>query len=261
MKLQPKQWAVVTGASGGLGEAFARQLAARGLNLVLVARSADRLAALADELSAAHGVTAEARPADLSDPAAVSALIADLFGRADRPAVDLLVNNAGLGYVSPLAEQTGRQVHEMVSVNVDALVRLTHAAVVAMTRRRAGAVLNIGSMAGFQPIPRMAVYAAAKAFVMAFGEAVAHECRGTGVGVTTFCPGATATGFEARSGAPARWFKGAKPAEAVVAKAIRAVEAGRVLKTAYLGETLMSQTVRFLPRRAVVAATAIVTGA
>lgn len=261
MTLQPKQWAVVTGASGGLGEQFARQLAARGLNLTLVARSAGKLAGLAAELSAAHGVSVDVRPADLSDPAAVSALAADLFGRAGRPPVDLLVNNAGLGYVSPLVDQTDRQVHEMLSVNVDAVVRLTHAAVVAMTPRRAGAVLNIGSMAGFQPIPRMAVYAAAKAFVMGFGEAVSHECRGTGVRVTTFCPGVTRTGFEARSGSPARWFKRAKPADAVVAKAIRAVEAGRVLKTAYLGETLLSQTVRFMPRRLVVAVTAAMTRA
>ncbi len=250
MKLQPKQLAVVTGASGGLGEQFARQLAARGLDLVLVARSADKLAALAAELSAAHGVAVAARPADLSDAAATSALAGELFGRAARP-VNLLVNNAGLGHVGPLAEETERQVHEMVSVNVDALVKLTRAAVVAMRPRRAGAVLNVGSMAGFQPIPTMAVYAATKAFVIAFGDAVDYECRPGGVRVTTFCPGPTATGFAGVAGASDRMFRGAPSAAAVAAKALRAVEAGRTLQTASVGETLLAQSVRFMPRRVV----------
>ena len=250
MKLQSKQLAVVTGASGGLGEQFARQLAARGLELVLVARSADKLAALAGELSAAHGVTVDVRPADLSDAAATSAVAGELFGPAARP-VDLLVNNAGLGHVSPLADETERQVHEMGSVNVEPLGKLTRGAVVAMTPRRAGAVLNIGSMAGFQPVPTMAVYAATKAFVMAFGEAVDYECRPAGVRVTTFCPGPTATGFAGVAGSSERMFRGAPPAAAVAAKALRAVEAGRVLQAASVGEALLAQSVRFMPRRVV----------
>ncbi len=250
MKLQPKQLAVVTGASGGLGEQFARQLAAKGVDLVLVARSAAKLTALAGELSAAHGVTAQARPADLSDTAAVAALAGELFGPTARP-VDLLVNNAGLGYHSPLAEQTDAQVAEMVAVNVDALVRLTRAAAAGMVARGSGAVLNIGSMAGFQPCPGLAVYAATKAFVMAFGEAVDYECRPRGVRVTTFCPGPTATGFAGVAGSPPKMFKGAPSAAVVAAKGLAAVEAGRTLRTAFLGDRLMAESIRFMPRRVV----------
>ena len=252
MKFEPKQLAVVTGASGGLGEQFARQLAARGVDLVLVARSAGKLAALAAELSAAHGVKADVRPADLSDPAAVTTLAAELFGPGGRP-VDLLVNNAGLGYHSPLADETDAQVAEMVAVNIDALVRLTRAAVPGMIARGRGAVLNLGSMAGFQPCPGLAVYAATKAFVMSFGEAVDHECKPRGVRVTTFCPGPTATGFAGVSGSPERMFRGAPSAAAVAAKGLAAVEAGRRLRTASAADAVMARVVRLMPRRAVTA--------
>ena len=258
MKLQPKQSAVVTGASGGLGEQFARQLAARGLDLTLVARSADKLAALAKELRAAHGVAVDVRPADLTDPAATAAVADELLRRPARP-VDLLVNNAGLGFWAPLAEQTDEQVDQMLSVNVVALVRLTHAALPAMIARRAGTVLNIGSVAGFQPIPQFAVYAATKAFVLNFGEAVAHECRKQGVQVTTFLPGATATGFKSVSGMSDRFFRKAPSADSVAAKALWAVEAGRTVKCANFGDAVMSQGLRLMPRRAIVSVAALVT--
>ena len=210
MKLIRGQLAVITGASGGLGEQFARQLAGRGLDLILIARSVDKLEALAAELRAPHKVGIDVLAADLNDPGDVKRLIEAAFGTAARP-VDLLVNNAGLGHVAEVVDETDEQVERMVNVNVTALVRLTRAAVAAMARRGQGTVLNIASTAAFQPVPKMAVYAATKAFLLSFGQAVDSECRSRGVQVTTFCPGPTATGFEAVSGASARMFRNAPP--------------------------------------------------
>jgi short-subunit dehydrogenase len=163
MRLQPKQTAIVTGASGGLGEAFARELARRGLDLVLVARSGEKLERLAAELRAGHGVRVEVRCVDLSDAAAVTALIAEWFGAGSRP-VDLLVNNAGLGLLSEFVGQSDEQIERMLKVNVEAVVKLTRAALPGMLARRAGAVLNVASTAAFQPVPLFAVSAAANCF-------------------------------------------------------------------------------------------------
>lgn len=253
MKLERGQVALVTGASGGLGEQFARQLARRGLDLVLVARSAEALERLAAALRAEHGVAVAVRPADLNDSLAVASLANELFGLAARP-LDVVVNNAGLGHVAPLASQTDEQVERMVGVNVAALVRLTRAAVADMTGRGRGSVLNVASTAAFQPVPGMAVYAATKAFVLSFGQAVDAECRSRGVRVTTFCPGPTATGFASVAGAPARMFRNAPPADAVAAVGLRALEAGRRLAFADRRQGLMANATRLLPRDWVIAA-------
>lgn len=254
MILKRGQLAIVTGASGGLGEQFARQLAVRGLDLTLVARSVDKLEVLAAELRAAHKVDVRVMPADLNDPGDVARLLADLFGSATGRPVDLLINNAGLGYVSDVADQTDEQVERVVNVNVTALVRLTRAAVAEMVRRGSGTVMNVASTAAFQPVPRMAVYAATKAFLLSFGQAVDSECRSRGAQVTTFCPGATATNFQVASGAPARWFEKAPAADVIAAKGLRGIEAGRRIDIANVGEAIMANATRFLPRRLVVAA-------
>ena len=190
--------ALVTGASAGIGRAFAVALAARGHDLVLVARDGARLEELGTELSAAHGVAVDVLAADLLSDAGVTA-VAERLADVEHP-VDLLVNNAGFGTYGRFAElDVAREVDE-VERNVVALLRLTHAALGAMEVRRAGAILNVASLAAYQPNPISATYGATKAFVHSFTHAVREEARGTGVTVMLVCPGYTHTEFHDRAG-------------------------------------------------------------
>lgn len=186
--------ALITGASSGIGEAIARQLAARGANLILVARSEGKLRALAEELRVQYGVEAGVIAADLSRPDAGKALQAEVEERG--LAVDLLVNNAGFGGFSEFARQDQDEIGEMIAVNVTALTDLTRRFLPAMLERGRGRVLNVASTAGFIPGPLMAVYYATKAYVLSFSEAVNEELRGTGLSVTALCPGPVDTGFQ-----------------------------------------------------------------
>lgn len=181
---------LVTGASSGIGAAFARALAARGSDLVLVARRADRLRELARELEPAHGIRAEVVVADLTEPGAGRALRARLEGP-----VDTLVNNAGFGAHGPLAEADAGLIERMIAVDVAAVVDLTRAFLPEMLAARHGAVLNIASTAGVQPVPLMAVYGASKAFVLSFSQAVWQEAKPHGVKVLALAPGFTRTEF------------------------------------------------------------------
>lgn len=242
---------VITGASSGIGLELARLAAAAGRDLVLIARSADKLEALAGELSAAHGVVARALPADLTDAAAPATIEAALA--ADGVTVDELVNNAGFGsngrfHALPLDGELGQ-----IDVNVRALVELTHRFVGPMVARGRGRVLNIASTAGFQPGPGMATYYATKAFVVSFSEAVNHELRGTGVTVTAHCPGPVHTGFGARAGNDrSMLFKGAvAEAEPVARHAWAAMQAGRGLAIHGWLNWLMAFSNRFSPRAVV----------
>jgi hypothetical protein len=195
MALPPPQkgaTALITGASSGIGEEFARQLAARGHGVVLVARREERLRALADDLERLHGIRAEAIACDLADPEAVQALPGRVTERGLD--VEVLVNNAGFTTVGDVHENPDRQL-DMIRVNCEALVALTTAYLPAMVERGRGAVIQVASVAGFQPIPVQAVYAATKAFVRSFSEAVSAELRGTGVTMTALCPGPVATEF------------------------------------------------------------------
>ena len=189
--------ALVTGASGGIGEELARLLAAGGHDLVLVARSADRLGALASELSRAHRIAAAVIPQDLSDPDAAERLDAAL--RTRDIAIDILVNNAGFATYGPFVDTPEADEARLLQVNVVALTMLTKKLLPAMVRRRRGRVLNVASTAAFQPGPWMAVYYASKAFVLSFSEALTSETEGTGVTVTCLCPGPTETGFQDRA--------------------------------------------------------------
>lgn len=189
--------ALVTGASSGIGMAFARQLAAEGTDLVVVARDLHRLEALAIELRAHHGVDVEVMAADLSAPVSRAA-IEKRLAEESRP-IELLINNAGFGTSGPFAElPIGREEQE-VQVNVLAVMRLTSAALEPMIARGAGAVLNVASIAGLYPAPNSATYCATKAFVNSFGDSLYEELRGTGVSITTSLPGFTRTEFQARS--------------------------------------------------------------
>jgi uncharacterized protein len=191
--------ALVTGGTSGLGAEFARQLAAEGSNLVLVARDVERLDANAAELRSTYGVEVEVLAADLSTPEGVSVVEARLLDGA-RP-IDLLVNNAGFGKKGGFLEVSRDTWESMIDVNVTAVVRLAHAALTGMTERKHGGVLNVSSVAGFTPAMRpSSTYAATKAFVTAFTEGVAHSFERSGVHITAVCPGFVRTEFHERAG-------------------------------------------------------------
>ncbi|MBV8929154.1 MAG: SDR family oxidoreductase [Mycobacteriaceae bacterium] len=180
---------VITGASSGIGTELARGFASRGYPLVVVARREERLVGLADELREQHAVRVDVLPLDLADDAAR----AQLCGRVSRDPVAGLCNSAGFGTSGRFHDLPIEREREEVTVNVLALMELTHAALPGMIDRGAGAVLNVASIAGFQPLPTMAVYSGTKAFVQTFSEAVHEELHGTGVSCTSLCPGPVPT--------------------------------------------------------------------
>jgi uncharacterized protein len=190
--------ALVTGASSGIGEAIARELASRGYALTLVARREDRLKALAEELSEEHGVEAETARADLGAPGQRDRL-ATALAKTGRP-VDVLVNNAGFGAHGEFTRVDRERLTEMVRVNCEAVVDLTGYFLPGMVERGSGAVINIASVASFQPLPGSATYAASKAFVLSFSEAIRTEVRDKGVVVTAVCPGPVRTEFPEAAG-------------------------------------------------------------
>ena len=188
----PSSTAVITGASSGIGEEFARQLASKGYGVFLVARREDRLRELAEEVARDYGVRAEYLACDLAD-AAERQHLRDEVAQRDLD-VGILVNNAGFTTVGDVHENPGRQMG-MIQVNIEALVDLTTMWLPGMVERGSGAVIQVASVAGFQPIPVQSVYAATKAFVLHFSEATAAELKGTGVTMTALCPGPVQTEF------------------------------------------------------------------
>jgi short-subunit dehydrogenase len=248
--------ALVTGASSGLGLELARLFARDGHDLVVVARRRDHLEALATRLAAEHGVAARVIAEDLADPIAPRRIFEELQER--RIEVEYLVNNAGFGTHGPFAmADLGRQL-AMVQVNTTALTHLTHLFLPPMIARRSGRLLNLGSTAGFQPGPGMAVYYATKAFVNSFTEALGHELRGTGVTATVACPGATATEFPKVAGTQqSRLFHlGAMAAGDVAAHAYRAMMAGKAMSLPGWRAKLGLHMLRFGSRRMVRGVTA-----
>lgn len=191
--------ALVTGASRGIGEGFARRLAADGCDLVLVARSADDLHALATELEAANAITADVLVADLADPAGLTA-VATLLADLDAP-IDLLINNAGLGTAGRFVDTDLEHEQALVDVNVTATMRLTHVAARTMDGRGRGAIVNVSSITSFQPGPHAAVYAAGKTLIRHLTEALHEELRRSPVRVQALCPGFTRTAMVAGTGA------------------------------------------------------------
>ena len=242
--------ALVTGASSGIGETFARRLAKRGDDLVLVARREDRLQALADELGAS-GTDVEVLPADLTTDDGLAA-VEHRLSSSTAP-VDLLVNNAGFGTSGPFAEMALERELEMIELNVVALVRLTRAAVDAMAERGAGAIVNVSSLASFQALPRTAIYAATKAFVTSFTEALADEARGSGVRLQALCPGMTRTEFHAVGSWDVDWLPGIawQSSEAVVDASLAALGSGRVVVIPGVVNKLAARASWLLPRRVV----------
>jgi uncharacterized protein len=229
----PTGTCLVTGASSGIGVALAEQLAGRGYNLVIVARRADRLDDLAERLRSAHRVLVEAAPCDLSDAAQREKLLASVAASGRR--VDILINNAGYGMSGRWLDLDPDVEREMIGVVVSAPLHLCRALIPDMVRRGSGAVLNMGSIASFQPMPQMAAYGAAKAFSLSLTNALHVELAGTGVTVTACCPGpvrteftAVAGGEEVAAGIPGfAW----KEPEDVAAAALRGLARGRRLVT------------------------------
>jgi short-subunit dehydrogenase len=248
------RWALVTGASSGLGEEFARQLAARGCHLILTARRGDRLAALAMALSAAHGVRAEVVALDLGAVGGAARLLEET-ARLGHP-VELLVSNAGFGYSGRILESDPAQLADMVRLNCEAVVALTAALLPAMVARGAGGIVHVSSLAAFQPTPFMADYGATKAFVSSFSEAVSEEVRGSGVRVMALCPGPVPTGFQAAAGAqiaPSQ-RRAVMSAQEMVRRALADFAAGRAVSVPGTVNRLMLLASRAMPRRLLVRA-------
>jgi len=234
---------LITGASAGLGADFARQCAARGETLVLVARRRDKLEALANELGKARAVTL-----DLGLPGATAALMADLAAHGEQ--VGTLINNAGFGLWGKFAALDGPRQRAMIDLNCGTLVELTHAVLPGMIERGEGAILNVASTAAFQPGPGMAVYFATKAFVLSFSEALHEEVGKAGVRVTALCPGPTKTEFGEVAG-----FKGngafdkiSARSEDVVAMGLKTLDKGRAVAIPGITNKAGAQAHRLLPR-------------
>lgn len=225
-----RRWerALITGASAGIGEAFARRLVTEGTDLVVVARRTERLEALATELSVvAEAVKVEVLTADLADRNDLSRVVARLEAWSEP--IDLLINNAGFGTVGDFVDQDPDTETAMIDVNVRAVHRLAHAAGTAMADRGGGGILNVSSTAGFAPSPKSATYGATKAFVTSFSEALAVELGPQGVVVSCLCPGLTRTEFQEkadyRPGALPKFFW--QTADEVAASGLDAIAAKR----------------------------------
>jgi uncharacterized protein len=248
-----KGTALITGASRGIGLELARLFARDGYDLVLVARSVDRLDRLGAELSARHGIRSRTVGADLASRDAPGAIAETLKQAAVQ--VDVLVNNAGYGTYGPFANSDAQAELDMLQVNVVALTHLTKLLLPAMLARRAGRILNVASTAAFQPGPLMAVYFASKAYVLSFSEALAEELSGTGVTITTLCPGPTLTGFQARAQMEGARLVTGNPLMMDVATVARAgyqgLMKGKRLVIPGVGNKLLMESVRFAPRRVV----------
>ena len=239
--------ALVTGASSGIGEAIARRIARDGRHVTLVARRADRLEALAREPEQAHGIRAHVIAKDLIRAGAVGELLEEIAGRG--LTVDWLVNNAGFGTVGRFDQLPIEGELDEIRLNVEVLVELTGGCLPGMVGRGHGVVMNIASLGGFAPGPYMATYAATKAFVLSFSEAIAAELRGTGVQVLCVCPGFTRTEFQQKAEVDVSslpdfvWMSAAEVAD----QAVRAVGRSPVLVNGVLN-SLVASTVRFAPR-------------
>lgn len=245
--------ALITGASSGIGAAFAQELAARGMNLIVVARSGDKLKTLADTLTGEHKVRVDVVTADLSEEQAAQSVY-DQVNRLQLQ-VDLLINNAGVasyGFFDKLS--LGKQQGE-IRLNVLTVVSLTHLFLQDMLKRRQGAIINVASASGFQPNPFMAVYAATKAFMISWSEALWAETKDKGVSVVALCPGRTETNIQevmgGDSGGPG---KDVPPAQ-VVRTGLRALEKGRMTVVDGRGNYWLTQVSRLFPRKFVVEVT------
>lgn len=242
--------ALITGASYGIGEAFARRLAADGANLILTARSVDRLQSIADDLCARHGVSVKIIDADLADSKTPQKIFDQTEGRGLQ--INLLINNAGFGAVGDFADIALDKQLEMIQVNVAAMVSLTHLFLQPMLKRRDGAIIQLASTASFQGVPYSTIYAATKSFALIFAEGLWSECREQGVRVMALCPGPTATHFQVVAGTShLRDPKKMQTPEEVVDEGLKALAAERSFVISGFGNRAMVFAERFAPRNLV----------
>jgi short-subunit dehydrogenase len=247
----PDRTSIVTGASSGIGAELARELARRGLGVTLVARREDALRDLASELTAAHGVRAEVVTADLADPKSRETIVTEVGARGLE--IDVLVNNAGLSTTGPVHEADVESELRMLHVDVEALVELCTRVLPGMVERGRGAVLNVASTAAFQPMPGQAGYGGAKAYVLAYTQALSAELKGTGVTATALCPGPVDTGFGEAAGFTTQETKALpafmwETAEDVAKAAVDGMAKGRSVVIPGVANTIGAYTARITPK-------------
>jgi len=240
------KWALVTGASAGIGVALAEELAQGGANLVLTARRKDRVDSLAQRLGTTYKIKTEVFPADLADPAAPERIFA--FTRDKRIEIDLLINNAGFGKYGEFHSVAKERVLDMIQVNCSAVVHLTHLFVEGMVARRRGDILILGSTASFQAVPYISTYAATKAFDLLFAEGIAEELKPYGIRVCALCPGSTESEFHVVAGQD-KFIYRRETAQKVARTGLKALAAGKSYVISGLGNYLGAHGERLVPRR------------
>lgn len=239
---------LITGASSGIGKAFADRLAKEGHDLIIVARRQADLEAHAAQLQAAHGGVVHVIPMDLSRASSADELFAEVEKRG--LVIDGLINNAGVGLHGALEKNDPATLERMITLNVTVLAKLTRLFLPAMLERRSGMILNVASTAAFQPMPYFAAYAATKAFVLSFSEGIAEEVRDRGVKVVALCPGPTSTEFSESASLKtkalnyARWMT----AEQVVDDGMQAIRRGEVVRISGMMNSLAARSAVFVPR-------------
>ncbi|HSQ23826.1 MAG TPA: SDR family oxidoreductase [Pyrinomonadaceae bacterium] len=238
---------LITGASSGIGEAFARKLAARGHNLLLVSRSEEKLVTLCNEVGRSQKIRAQYVAIDLSERDAPRRLFEEARKREHE--IDLLINNAGFGSMGDCAKLDLDRELNMVDLNIRSLVELTHRFLQPMREKKSGAIMNVASTAGFQPVPFMATYAATKAFVLSFSEALWEENRTYGIKVMALCPGVTETNFFEASSMQPPPVRTSQTPEEVVEVGLRALARGKSSVISGWTNRLMVEAERVVPRK------------
>jgi short-subunit dehydrogenase len=246
-----ERWALITGASSGIGAEFARRLAGRGMHLVLAARREDILNELAEELHTAHGTEVVVLRTDLSTPDSAAGLVKQVRDRDIE--IELLVNNAGYGVVGRIEDTDSVDVRRMLAVNIQAVSDLSYLVLPRMLEQRHGAIINVSSLSGFQPVAYMAAYAASKSWVLHFSEAMWAEVRDRGVTIQALCPGITRTEFFETAGIP-NWLEkhSSQSAEKVVKNSLKALEKRRQFVVSGWKNYLLTLAVRLATRRTAV---------
>jgi uncharacterized protein len=240
------KWALITGASAGIGLEFAKLLARNGAHLILTARRTDRLQQIAAELKSAHNVNVEVFSADLARPEAPTQI--HDFTTSQKIEVEFLINNAGFGAFGYAHEIPAKKMLEMIQVNCSVVVHLTRLYAPTMVALGHGDILIVASLASFQPVPFNSVYAATKAFDLLFAEGIAEELRPSGVNVCALCPGSTTTEFQKVAEQPDRIFKSAETAEKVARVGLEAIAAGKSYVISGAMNNIMKQAQRLAPR-------------
>lgn len=249
MKAIKNKTALITGASSGIGEAFAYELAKQGSNLILTARSQDKLNFLADKISREYNVKVDVFAGDLLQKDTPSKLYSQIKQKG--LSIDILINNAGFGKWTNFLDETPQQYEDMIEININALVKLCHLVLPDMLQKREGAIINVASTGALQPCPYVAVYCASKSFVLDFSEALYGEYSKKGITITALCPGNTTTGFQSVAKANTKGMPADTPNE-VAKQGIKALLQNKSFKIVGKMNYVQSFLPRFLTRKAMI---------